>query len=36
MIGGGLRLPVEQRVDVLASDVDAVFEPQQVLEQDLE
>ena len=36
VIGGGLRLPVEQRVDVLARDINAVFKPQQVLEQNFE
>ena len=34
--GRGLRVPVEQRLDVGARDVDAVLEAQQVLEQDLQ
>ena len=34
--GRRLRVPVEHRVDVVARDVDAVFEAQQVFEQDLE
>ena len=34
--GRGLRVPVQQRFDVLARDVDAVLEAQQVLEQDLQ
>ena len=32
----GLRVPVEQRFDVLASDVDAVLEAQQVLQQNFQ
>ena len=37
LVGGcRLRIPVEQGVDVLARDVDAILEAQQVLEQDLE
>ena len=32
----GLRVPVEHRFDVVLRDVDAVFEAQQVFEQDLE
>ena len=31
-----LRIPVEQRLDVGARDVDAVFEAQQILEEDLQ
>ena len=34
--GRGLRIPVQQRLDVGARDVGAVLEAQQVLEQDLE
>ena len=33
---GCLRVPVEQRLDVGARDVDAVLEAQQILEQDLQ
>jgi len=36
VFGGGLRVPVEQRFDVFAGDVHAVFEAQQILEQDLQ
>ena len=34
--GRGLRIPVEQRFDVRARDVHAVFEAQQVFQQDLQ
>ena len=37
LVGGRrLRIPVEQRIDVGARDIHAVFEAQQVLEQDLQ
>src|SRR5271166_6941513 len=31
-----LWIPIEQRLDILAGDVDAILEAQQILEQDLE
>ncbi len=34
--GRRLRIPLEQRFDVAAGDIDAVFKAQQVLEQDFQ
>ena len=36
MAGRRLRIPLEQRLDVALGDVDAVFEAQQILQQDLQ